>query len=145
MIDIPPLVFGNFCLTASVPLVGYDVSMSTRIHIVVDDELLGLVEADRGDVSRSRWVVRAIEAFLTNKSEKRALEETSGGVAASGLDSGRVPVAGSVPVRPASPRASSLEPVPPRRSSVRVPGVVRASSLVGPKPFTPPRPKQGEK
>jgi hypothetical protein len=44
--------------------------MSTRIHVVVPDGLLGLIDADRGDVARSRWMVRAAEAFLAPAIEK---------------------------------------------------------------------------
>jgi hypothetical protein len=38
--------------------------MSRRVDFVWSDELVGRVDAARGDVSRSRFVVRAVEAAL---------------------------------------------------------------------------------
>jgi hypothetical protein len=35
-----------------------------RIHIVVPDDTLARIDAERGDVSRSRWIVRAVETQL---------------------------------------------------------------------------------
>lgn len=38
--------------------------MSTRLHIVVPDELVGRIDAERGLVPRSRWIVALIENAL---------------------------------------------------------------------------------
>jgi hypothetical protein len=38
--------------------------MSTRVHILVSEELLAQLDAARGDVSRSRFVQRALERYL---------------------------------------------------------------------------------
>lgn len=41
------------------------VPMSTRLHIVVPDDLLEQIDAARGDVSRSKWFLRAAERKLS--------------------------------------------------------------------------------
>jgi metal-responsive CopG/Arc/MetJ family transcriptional regulator len=38
--------------------------MSTRVHILVSEELLAQLDRARGDVSRSRFVQRALERYL---------------------------------------------------------------------------------
>ena|SRR6185503_5465122 len=37
---------------------------STRLHIIVPDGLVALIDKRRGDVPRSKWVVRAMERAL---------------------------------------------------------------------------------
>lgn len=41
--------------------------MGTRIHIFVSDELLGRIDQAKGDVSRSRWITRALERELSGE------------------------------------------------------------------------------
>jgi hypothetical protein len=66
-----------------------------RLELRVERELLERIDAAREDVPRSRWVVRALEA---------ALSEAKGSVL--GRQAGPGPVGSSEPVRPAaSPRA----------------------------------------
>jgi hypothetical protein len=40
---------------------GYDVSMSTRVHIVMEDELVARVDDLRGEVPRGAWIRGAIK------------------------------------------------------------------------------------
>jgi metal-responsive CopG/Arc/MetJ family transcriptional regulator len=42
--------------------------MSTRIHIVVPDELLGRIDEVRGLVPRSAWIDHALQAYLDSRS-----------------------------------------------------------------------------
>ena len=54
----------------------HDVLMSTRIHIVVDDELLAAIDEKRGDVPRSAWCRTALK-FASSHYISRAEFESS--------------------------------------------------------------------
>lgn len=57
--------------------------MSTRLHIVVSDELLVLIDEARGDVPRSSWIRRSIEYRMARQwagddVKRRAVEQALG-------------------------------------------------------------------
>jgi hypothetical protein len=87
--------------------------MKVPLALRVDQELLARVDAERGDVSRTRWVERALESAL---SDRPTMERDGYELAALGTP----PVAEPRPKHP-EPKSRPVE-APPRPKSEPVEG-----------------------
>jgi hypothetical protein len=118
--------------------------MGRQLNVRVDDGLWDAVQAARGDVSLTRWVVRALEEKLAMTSVGSAGDPSRGSQSVERFDS-----LGPGSGRPASPRAPEVvkDQLPEvvlavERAARRASVVPRAAGFnVGPKPFRGPVPK----